>query len=70
MPLNEMLQSYGALPPDWSELQFFAMMCCPLLTMNLLDGKRMPPKISWLGLTEAVKWGNFAKGGNFSLRKG
>jgi hypothetical protein len=33
-------------------------MCCPLLTMNLLDEKRLPPALCWLGLAQAVEMGN------------
>jgi len=35
-----------------------ALMCCPLLTINLLDETRFPPAITWLGLTHAVLMGN------------
>ena len=62
VPLKEMLRSHKALPTDWGEMQFLALMCCPLLTVNLLDAKRFPPIISWLGLVEAVTLGSFAMG--------
>ena len=57
-PLVEMLRSRNALDESWMDTLRFALMCCPLLTVNLLDEKRMPPSISWLGLSLAVEMGN------------
>ncbi len=57
-PLIEELRARDSLPPDWKEIMQLALMCCPLLTINLLDGERMPPCISWLGLLLAVQTGN------------
>jgi len=57
-PLIEELHSLQALPANWSEIIQLALMCCPLLTINLLDTTRMPPSISWLGLSLAVQMGN------------
>ncbi len=57
-PLIEELRARDSLPPDWKEIIQLALMCCPLLTINLLDGERMPPSISWLGLLLAVQTGN------------
>ena len=57
-PLIEELRARDSLPPDWKEIIQLALMCCPLLTINLLDGERMPPCISWLGLLLAVQTGN------------
>ncbi len=57
-PLIEELRARDSLPPDWKEIIQLALMCCPLLTINLLDGERMPPYISWLGLLLAVQTGN------------
>lgn len=57
-PLKEMLEARNDLPVDWSEMVWLAMMCCPLLTMNLLDVKRLPPALCWLGLAQAIEMGN------------
>ncbi len=57
-PLKEMLGTRNDLPADWSEVVWLAMMCCPLLTMNLLDVKRLPPALCWLGLAQAIEMGN------------
>ncbi|MGZ3608516.1 MAG: HAD family hydrolase, partial [Ktedonobacteraceae bacterium] len=57
-PLMAKLRARELLPIYWNEIVQLAMMCCPLLTINLLDGDRMPPSISWLGLSQAVQTGN------------
>ncbi|TMD67066.1 MAG: hypothetical protein E6I91_07930 [Chloroflexi bacterium] len=57
-PLKEMLSARKDLPADWSEMVWLAMMCCPLLTMNLLDVKRLPSALCWLGLAQAIEMGN------------
>ena len=57
-PLIEELRSREALPADWQEVIRLALMCCALLTINLLDRERMPAAITWLGLTQAVEMGN------------
>ncbi len=57
-PLVEELRSQDALPTEWSEIIQLALMCCPLLTINLLDEERLPPAICWLGLAQAVQTGN------------
>lgn len=56
-PLLEWLRSIDALPDDWREIMHSALLCCPLLTINLFDGQRMPPLVGWLGLTYAVYLG-------------
>jgi hypothetical protein len=58
--LREMLDLRGGLPDDWKEIVWLAMMCCPLLTINLLDEKRIPPAICWLGLAQAIEMGDRA----------
>jgi hypothetical protein len=58
VPLRNMLHEQRDLPADWEEMVWLAMMCCPLLTMNLLDEKRLPPALCWLGLAQAVEMGN------------
>jgi len=57
-PLIEELRSQEALPADWPEMVRLALMCCALLTINLLDRERMPATITWLGLSQAVEMGN------------
>ncbi len=57
-PLFAQLRAVDALPADWLEVMQSALMCCPLLTMNLLDAQRMPSTISWLGFAMAVSMGN------------
>ena len=57
-PLLAELHSRGALPDDWLEMMQSALLCCPLLTMNLIDTERMPIKIGWLGFALAVFMGN------------
>lgn len=60
-PLFADLRARDALPPDWQEIMRLALMCCPLLTINLLDETRqprLPIAVSWLGLVQAVQIGN------------
>jgi len=57
-PLIEKLRARDSLPANWEEIMQLALMCCPLLTINLLDRERMPSSISWLGLLLAVQTGN------------
>jgi phosphoglycolate phosphatase-like HAD superfamily hydrolase len=57
-PLVAELAAREALPDDWREIVQLALMCCPLLTINLADSERFPPEISWLGLSLAVQMGN------------
>ncbi len=57
-PLLAKLRSSNALPDDWLEIMQSALLCCPLLTMNLVDTARMPPSIGWLGFALAVFMGN------------
>ncbi len=59
-PLKEMLRSQHALDEHWVDTLRFALMCCPLLTVNLLDEQRIPPIITWLALSLAVEMGNLA----------
>lgn len=57
-PLINWLRSEDALPADWQAILQSALMCCPLLTVNLFDNERMPALVGWLGLTYAVYMGN------------
>ena len=66
-PLLLKLRALNALPDDWLEIMQSALLCCPLLTMNLIDAERMPPSIGWLGFALTVFMGN---NGMISLRIG
>ena len=57
-PLVAHLRSQNALPADWLEFMQLALMCCPLLTVNLLDAQRIPTAVTWLGLAQAIQVGN------------
>jgi phosphoglycolate phosphatase-like HAD superfamily hydrolase len=57
-PLISWLRTIDALPSNWLEVLQSALLCCPLLTVNLFDHQRMPATISWLGLMYAVHMGN------------
>ena len=57
-PLIAELRSQKGLPENWQEIIRLALMCCPLLTINLLDERRIPAALSWLGLSQAVQLGN------------
>ena len=59
-PLKAWLRSSNALPDDWHEILTQALMCCPLLTINLLDAQRIPPSVCWLGLSLAMEMSNLA----------
>jgi hypothetical protein len=56
-PLISLLKSHGAWHDSDEEMLKLALMCCPLLTINLLDAQRIPPAITWLGLVHAVQLG-------------
>ena len=58
-PLLDMLRSRQALPDDWRAIVRGALLCCPLLTINLLDYDRLPAAISWLGLSQVMEMGCF-----------
>src|SRR5260370_38249445 len=53
IPLVAELRSHDALPGDWLEMTRPPLVCCPLLTINLLDEERLPPSTAWLGLSPA-----------------
>ena len=57
-PLLAWLEAQDALPDDWQEQLNLALMCCPLLTVNLFETRKRPPEIGWLGLAQAVQLGN------------
>lgn len=57
-PLLTELRERQALPEDWQEIINLALMCCPLLTVDLFDQSKRSVQIGWLGLTQAVQLGN------------
>lgn len=57
-PLLRDLQARQMLAADWRSYLKLALLCCPLLTMNLADGQRFPPAISLLGLALVVEMGS------------
>jgi hypothetical protein len=59
-PLKAWLRASNALPDDWHEILTLALMCCPLLTINLLDTQRIPPAVCWLGLSLVMEMSNLA----------
>ena len=63
-PLIALLRERDALPADWEEIFRLALMCCPLLTVNLLDREKRPAEICWLGLSQVMQMGNFVIGWN------
>ena len=56
-PLMSLLKTQGVWHDSDEEMLKLALMCCPLLTINLLDAQRIPPAIAWLGLVHAVQLG-------------
>jgi phosphoglycolate phosphatase-like HAD superfamily hydrolase len=58
MPLVTWLEGQHALPEEWQKFLHLALMCCPLLTVNLCEMTQISPAISWLGLAQAVQLGN------------
>ena len=59
-PLLALLRERDALPSDWADIVQTALLCCPLLTVNLSDRSKRPVSTSWLGLMQSVQMGNFA----------
>ena len=57
-PLIALLRERDALPADWEEMFRLALMCCPLLTVNLLDREKRSEEICWLGLSQVIQMGN------------
>ncbi|HLY29091.1 MAG TPA: hypothetical protein VKQ72_22285 [Aggregatilineales bacterium] len=66
-PLVGELRRQDQLPADWREYLKLALMCCPLLTMNLTDSQRFPPLDAMLGLCYAVEMGLHSDGGELNL---
>lgn len=57
-PLIAWLGEKDALPKNWQGMLNLALMCGPLLTVDLFDQGKRPPEIGWLGLVQAVQLGN------------
>lgn len=53
--LIELMRKCGALPEDWREIVRSALLCCPLLTIDLL--RRLPVSVCWLGLSQVMQMG-------------
>jgi phosphoglycolate phosphatase-like HAD superfamily hydrolase len=58
-PLLALLREQRDLLVDWQEIMQMALMCCPLLTLNLLDTRRLPTSVCWLGLSQVMQMGNY-----------
>ncbi len=56
-PLAAELRRREGFPSTWRSYLKSALMCCPLLTMNLADSDRFPPAIALLGLCYTVEMG-------------
>lgn len=56
-PLIELMRKRGALPEDWREIVRSALLCCPLLTIDML--RRLPVSVCWLGLSQVMQMGTF-----------
>lgn len=54
-PIIGRLRAQGALSRNWADRLRLALMCCPLLTMNLTTFR---PEIALLGLTHCVEFGS------------
>ena len=57
-PLLAFLKERSTLPKEWRRILNLALMCCPLLTVDLFDESKRPPEIGWLGLSQAIQLGN------------
>ncbi len=62
IPVILELAKRGWLRPDWRARLKAALLCCPLLTMNLADRSRFTPEIGLLGLAYAVEMGGESQG--------
>ena len=61
-PIVAELARRGWLREDWKALLKAALLCCPLLTMNLTDRSRFSPEIGLLGLAYAMEMGGESQG--------
>lgn len=62
IPALKRLKQTDALRDDWRAYLKAALMCCPLLTMNLTDETRFPPEITLLGFSMVVEMGSESSG--------
>jgi hypothetical protein len=58
-PLIKELHRRGQLSPDWRTILKSALLCCPLLTMDL---RRFPAPVALLGLCFVAEMGLNSKG--------
>jgi hypothetical protein len=65
-PLIKDLAQRHQLNDQWRAILKSALLCCPLLTMNLADANRFPASITLLGVCYAVEMGLTSQG-NTSL---
>lgn len=56
----ELLRERESLPENWEEIVRMALLCCPLLTVNLLDDSKRSAAICWLGLSQTMQMGNLS----------
>jgi hypothetical protein len=63
-PILITLKDRDQLPSDWRLYLKMALLCCPLLTMNLADTVRFPEQTAWLGLTYAMQMGSESDSAN------
>jgi hypothetical protein len=66
-PLLRNIKARGWLAAEWRAYLKLALLCCPLLTMNLADRQKFPPSIGLLGLCMAVEMGSESSGETHSL---
>lgn len=59
-PLLSLLRERHALPENWAEIVRLALLCCPLLTVNLLDNTKRSAAICWLGLSQVMQMGTLS----------
>jgi hypothetical protein len=57
-PLLETLKQKDWLERGWKAYMQSALMCCPLLTMNLCDVAKFPPNVSLVGFAHSVAMGH------------
>ncbi len=69
VPLLRELRGRGWLRLDWRSYLQAALACCPLLTMNLADGERFPPRIALLGLAHVVEMGGRSVDGTSRIER-
>ena len=65
-PLLRILEEKSWLAEDWKADMQSALLCCPLLTMNLCDEVKFPANVSLLGFAHAVAMGHEDPLGEFT----